>query len=377
MATTTPAWMQRINFTPSSLGDYTANKTSFMNRYAQANPYSGMMGDPNYNSAFMEMSGGGNADTQRTAENEYGQYSQSMMDAWRGTLTPDELSQYDTMKEDDYTKKQRMGQMAFLAAAGAMAAPGILGAMGATSAGAGETAVGGLGMFGEGFPAITSFADIGAGAGGSGGLMGTEFLGGLGTFGGAMEGVGTAAGLGTAASGASPWGDFLKSLGTKVGGNFLSNLVAAGGNAYMGNKNANMYDNYINQINSLFAPDSPYAKQMQQAMARKDAAAGRNSQYGTRAVELAAALTRDKANALTSPGFQNMLGQYGTNSNSVVNGFLAALGSQGGQNLITTAGGQAGNWLSRLFGNSGDKVSPTTPNVDSSWMPDWMAAVGD
>lgn len=167
--------------------------------------------------------------------------------------------------------------------------------------------------------------------------------------------------------------DFLKSLGTStaknVGGNWLSQLIGAGTNAYMGNKQAGQYNDVINQINQLYSPDSAYAKQMQQSLARKDAAAGRNSQYGSRAVELAAALTQAKSNALTSPGYGNLMGQRGINQNVPWNGFLAAMGSGAGQDLITKAGGGFGSWLSGLFGNSGDRYSPTAPNAYGS--PNW------
>jgi hypothetical protein len=120
---------------------------------------------------------------------------------------------------------------------------------------------------------------------------------------------------------------------------------------------------------------------MEQALARKDAAAGRNSQYGTRSVELAAALTRDKASALTSAGYQNLLSQRGINQNIPWNGFLAAMGSGAGQELITKAGGNVGTWLSGLLGNNGEKLVPTTPNVgsvtpDSNWWENWGGYIG-
>jgi len=156
----------------------------------------------------------------------------------------------------------------------------------------------------------------------------------------------------------------------KMGSSLLSQLISAGSNAYMGNKQAGQYDDVITQINQLYAPDSPYAKQMQQSLARKDAAAGRNSQYGSRAVELAAALTQAKSNALTSPGYGNLMAQRGTNQNSTINGFLAALGSGPGQDLITKAGSGIGNYFKNFFGSEGDKYSPATPNTgfDNSWM---------
>lgn len=54
---------------------------------------------------------------------------------------------------------------------------------------------------------------------------------------------------------------------------------------------------------NMYAPDSAYAKQLAQQLARKDAAAGRNSQYGPRAVELQArlaAMAPQVANSMSS-----------------------------------------------------------------------------
>lgn len=356
--TTVAPWMQQwqnaypyiVNkSTGIKLGDYEDAHNKFINAWAGANPYTGQMPEFDF-SAQAWQSGNNPTWEDYTNQKAYQDWQNQGENAWGGMLTPEQGQEYSALRQAESDRKARLGKIGAVGVLGGIAGAGALGA----------------GMFGSGFSAegLPSLSSIyGEGSG-----WGADTL--------SAMGLGEAATAGTSAAASGPWGEFLKSLGTKVGGNLLSNLVAAGGNAYMGNKNANMYNNYIQQINSLFAPDSPYAKQMQQALARKDAAAGRNSQYGTRAVELAAALTRDKANALTSPGFQNMLGQYGTNSNSIVNGFLAALGSQGGQDLITKAGGSMGGWLSKLFGSNGQQVSPTNPNVDSSWMPDWMALAG-
>lgn len=47
-------------------------------------------------------------------------------------------------------------------------------------------------------------------------------------------------------------------------------------------------------LDSLYGQNSPYSQQLQQTLAAKDAAAGRNSQYGQRAIQLQATLA-DKA----------------------------------------------------------------------------------
>lgn len=100
------------------------------------------------------------------------------------------------------------------------------------------------------------------------------------------------------------WQDYLKSRGVDtaagttsqdqglagsivggLGSLYLGNQVASG----LGNTNQTIQDQ-IGTLSGMYGPNSPYATQLRQALARKDAAAGRNSQYGTREVELQARL---------------------------------------------------------------------------------------
>jgi len=86
-------------------------------------------------------------------------------------------------------------------------------------------------------------------------------------------------------------------MGAAVGNNF-GNLMAGLGSLYLSQKAKNAANTQINNLNSLYSPNSPYAQQMQQALDRQDAAAGRRSQYGTRQVELQAKLAQlNSANA--------------------------------------------------------------------------------
>ena len=78
-----------------------------------------------------------------------------------------------------------------------------------------------------------------------------------------------------------------------------------------------------NQLTDLFSPDSPYAKQLRQQLERKDAAAGRRSQYGTRETELAAQLAKQQAAVLANPQYAALLG--GANR-STLGPALGALG---------------------------------------------------
>jgi len=303
---------------------------------------------------------------------------------WRNTLTPRQQAEYDQVTGAKFSKGSSTGRGGFIAALAAMTGGAALAAeAGTVGAGAGAG-------FGAG--------DAGAGMGWMGGAeLGTDAAayGGLGSgllpageFMGAGAG-GTWAGT-EAAKATSPFGKFMQQLGTSAlsklvtgatsgsgggsGGNPLSQLIGAGLTAYQGNKGAKQYENVINEINNLYGTDSPYAKQMKQAMERKDAAAGRNSQYGDRAVQLAAALTQAKSNALLSPGYQGMIGNRITQQNQPTNALSALFGSGAGQNLITQAGNAIGNGVNQYFTNSGTPVGGisdwTNPNAaagDGGW----------
>lgn len=64
-------------------------------------------------------------------------------------------------------------------------------------------------------------------------------------------------------------------------------------------------DTMTANLNSLSDPNSAYMQQARQAIERKDAAAGRNSQWGDRETQLAAALAQQVAQY--SPGLQNSI----------------------------------------------------------------------
>lgn len=135
---------------------------------------------------------------------------------------------------------------------------------------------------------------------------------------------------------------------------------------------------------AMYGPDSPYAQQLQQTLARKDAAAGRNSQYGPRLAQLQALLAekgsqyasqqaqmadsfnrsrvaamqaREKANT----GIQQIRAQQlaslfdvgqKTGLLNPVNKFLGNLGKQGG------------DYLSGLFGGNPNESQYTFQNQE-------------
>jgi len=70
---------------------------------------------------------------------------------------------------------------------------------------------------------------------------------------------------------------------------FADTAAGLGGiySLYQGGKAAGQQ---ANSLSNMYSNNSPYAKQLAQSLARKDAASGRRSQYGTREVELQAKL---------------------------------------------------------------------------------------
>jgi hypothetical protein len=81
-------------------------------------------------------------------------------------------------------------------------------------------------------------------------------------------------------------------------------------------------------LGSLFSPNSPYAQQLRQGLERKDAAAGRRSQYGPREVQLQAELAR--LNAGNAPALAQLGGARDTNRQQMMMGLLGLLSQSGG-----------------------------------------------
>lgn len=107
----------------------------------------------------------------------------------------------------------------------------------------------------------------------------------------------------------------------------LGSIVGGAGSLYQGYENAKNINGQLDNLNSLFAPNSPYAQQMEQKLARADAASGRRSQYGTRAVELQARLAEQAARL--APTIAGLNDQKNKNLNSTVNSGLGALQQSG------------------------------------------------
>lgn len=126
-------------------------------------------------------------------------------------------------------------------------------------------------------------------------------------------------------------------------------LANAGYGAYQNYQQQQAQKAYMDQINNEFSPNSPYAQQMAQTLARQDAAAGRNSQGGTRAVQLAAALAQAHAQALGNSNYYRAASQPGGLA-TIFNPLFANFSSPQGMQMLGQIGSAGFNGLSSLFG---------------------------
>lgn len=159
---------------------------------------------------------------------------------------------------------------------------------------------------------------------------------------------GTTPGGGTTPVGGIP-GNVLGGLGDLLGG-IVSNQMNTADKDY--------YQNLMDKMMGMYQPGTPEATLMQQKMEAQDAAAGRNSQYGTRATNLAGMLAQQRGNIMTSPTFARIAEDSRGHYDNSLNGLFGALGS-------ATSGGN--NWLGSLgnlfgLGNS----SLNTPAASSA-----------
>lgn len=123
-------------------------------------------------------------------------------------------------------------------------------------------------------------------------------------------------------------------------------LAKTGLGAYQQYQQQQAQNAYRDQISNIFSPGGAYAQQMAQTLGRQDAAAGRNSQYGTRSVQLAAALAQAQAQALGGSNYYRAAtATPGANMlNSLFSNYFANPGA------FNQMGSAAFNGLSNLFG---------------------------
>ena len=152
----------------------------------------------------------------------------------------------------------------------------------------------------------------------------------------------------------------LTSLLPGLAGIYSSNQAQnnAQGVTNQANVSQNLANSQANTLANMYGPNSPYAAQLREQLGRKDAAAGRNSQYGPREVELQARLadaaTRNAPNvmaankeALAAAGKGYDARQYGTAAQGQTFSKLLGMAQQSG--LLKSAG----KGLSGLFGGMG------------------------
>lgn len=99
--------------------------------------------------------------------------------------------------------------------------------------------------------------------------------------------------------------------------NSMLEALVAGGLGYNANKQLN---SQIGSLQGLYGQDSSYAQAMRQQLDRRDAAAGRRSQYGPREVELQALLAGNAARL--APSLQQLYTQKTNNTNLIASTLL-------------------------------------------------------
>jgi hypothetical protein len=165
---------------------------------------------------------------------------------------------------------------------------------------------------------------------------------------------------GSMSTGAGGLGGLLSSLpkGMQDGlSSLFNNLTSPQGlsgllGMYNANQQNNMLKDRLGEMDRMFSTDSPYAKQMQETLARKDAAAGRNSQYGPRAEKLAADLTTRKADMYKD--IMALHDRMSVNMDSRIKDLAGIFGSgNSGQSIFGGLSGLSSGFqeLMKLFGD--------------------------
>jgi hypothetical protein len=116
-----------------------------------------------------------------------------------------------------------------------------------------------------------------------------------------------------------------RALGNIGPGGLAAGALGARAQAQRGQAQMDRFNQVNGQINNMYAPGSPEYNSLWQEMSRKDAAAGRNSQYGPRSVDLAGKIAGIKGNMLSST-----LASQNTMFNSGLNNSTGTLGGMFG-----------------------------------------------
>lgn len=140
----------------------------------------------------------------------------------------------------------------------------------------------------------------------------------------------------------------LPGLGSIIGG--IGTVLSGITDNKMNQADKDYYQNLMNKMMGMYMPGTPEADLMEKKMNAQDAAAGRNSQYGIRAQNLAGMLADQRTKVMTSPTFEKLAeasrGHYDASLNSL-SGLLGSANTSGtALNSLVNAGG---SYLSDLF----------------------------
>lgn len=262
----------------------------------------------------------------------------------------------------------------------------------ATAAAKGDTpnlvgsAVGALtgnGLIGQGVSLGMQAAqgkDVSAGLGSTlGGVAGSYFGGqAAGPLGAQLGGMfGSSVGRAATTGQGTTQGTNVNSFTDNGGGTDWGNLVGAGistlGNLYLRNQATKQAESNVQDLGAMFGPNSAYAQQLRQQLDRRDAKAGRRSQYGPREVELQAKLAEMAANYGPRMAQQNMAAQQAAQQRRAQNlSALYALGRSSG------AFDWAGRQLGDIFTPTPDYTfAPSSPSPYIEMSPETYQELSD
>ena len=142
--------------------------------------------------------------------------------------------------------------------------------------------------------------------------------------------------------------------------NLLSALFGLG----LAGKAAGAYGGQMQDLQSLYGQNSPYAQMLRQQLMRQDAAHGRRSQAGSREVELQARLA--ELNSRNSPEIQKLTAaKYGAYASGLrdIMGWYKQGGRQDLSNFYNNYAVPAYNNLGNMFAGS---VDPNVSGADLS-----------
>ncbi len=122
---------------------------------------------------------------------------------------------------------------------------------------------------------------------------------------------------------------------------------------YSAYQNKKKLGGLADNLSSMFGPNSPYAQQLGTQLARRDAAAGRRSQYGPREVELQARLA--EMNSRNAPTLQALYGAETQNRDRMLGAGLR-FGQQSG--AFGALGNYASPWLNNIFNQTPANSGP-------------------